>query len=309
MIGIYKIENLVNGKKYIGQSVDIEDRWRDHKWLANNSYSAKYPLYNAIRKYGLNNFDFSVIEECEINQLNNREIYWIEYYKTFVYQTNSQGYNLTRGGDGNKRLPQEYVDWFIELWKENFSTGEIAKITRKDKHLVIQYLKWYETSYSLKESQKRGHINSEKKHQKAIIQYDFLGREIKRFNSVKEAVEKTNFSENGIRNSLKCKTKGTKNYYFIYDDNNKTDNLKTLINIPNNKKGFFPIIQTDLNDNFVNYFLTLKDAANSVNGTDSVISACARGIYQTAYNYKWHLLTFDSIEKYNLKEIIPLEVL
>ena len=65
MIGIYKIENLVNGKCYIGQSKYIEKRWTDHKSNAFNSIQKdqyKYPLYRAIRKYGLENFSFEVIE-------------------------------------------------------------------------------------------------------------------------------------------------------------------------------------------------------------------------------------------------------
>jgi group I intron endonuclease len=58
--GIYKIENLVNGKIYIGQSVDIEARWAAHR---STSLKSQQPLYRAIRKYGLDNFAFSILEE------------------------------------------------------------------------------------------------------------------------------------------------------------------------------------------------------------------------------------------------------
>ena len=305
MIGIYKIENLVNGKKYIGQSVDIEDRWRDHKWLANNSYSGKYPLYNAIRKYGLNNFDFSVIEECEINQLNDREIYWIKYYKTFIHQTDSQGYNLTRGGDGNKRLPQEYVNWFIELWNQGFTTGEIVNITGKDKHTVIQYLKWYEDSYTVEESRHRGTISSGKKHKKSIVQYDYLGRFIANYSSISDAVRILNHTESTLIRSAKLKSKGAFGYYFIYDDENKEDNLKKLINMrPRSKSA--PIIQLDLNGNFIAYYFSVREGSEKTGIPMSSINANCGGATKTGHGFIWKYLTYDDIEKYNLKKIVPL---
>jgi group I intron endonuclease len=63
---IYKITNKVNGKVYIGKTKDPERRWREHK---NESLKAekKYVIYLALNKYGINNFDFEVIEECGAN--------------------------------------------------------------------------------------------------------------------------------------------------------------------------------------------------------------------------------------------------
>lgn len=97
MIGIYKVENLINGKIYIGQSVNIENRWKEHRYGPYTTTSSQYntPFYRAIRKYEVENFSFEVIEECEPEELNEREIYWISKYKS----TNlDKGYNLTKGG-------------------------------------------------------------------------------------------------------------------------------------------------------------------------------------------------------------------
>lgn len=93
MIGIYKITNKINGHFYIGQSIQIEKRWSNHKIAAFNKLDKgyEYPLYRAIRKYGLENFDFEIIEECSKEQLNERENYWIKYYQPT--------YNQTEGGD------------------------------------------------------------------------------------------------------------------------------------------------------------------------------------------------------------------
>lgn len=96
MIGIYKIENLINHKCYVGQSVNIERRWKDECRYAFNADSAsyEYPLSRALRKYGVNNFSFTVLEECLKEQLNERERYWIHTYDSFYH-----GYNQTLGGD------------------------------------------------------------------------------------------------------------------------------------------------------------------------------------------------------------------
>lgn len=104
MIGIYKITNLINGQSYIGQSVDIEKRWlkeRQSAFNVNNS-SYNYPIFCAFRKYGIDNFQFEVLEECLRNQLNEREKYWIAQYDTFY-----NGYNQTLGGDSHIIVPKK----------------------------------------------------------------------------------------------------------------------------------------------------------------------------------------------------------
>ena len=106
MIGIYKITNMINGKSYIGQSTDINRRWKREKddSINTNSHSYDYPLMKAFRKYGIDNFNFEIIEECKIEELNQREMYWIEFYNTFF-----KGYNQTLGGDTTLRQPKEKI--------------------------------------------------------------------------------------------------------------------------------------------------------------------------------------------------------
>ena len=90
--GIYQIKNKINGKSYIGQSKDIYHRWIKHKEVINfnsNSPMKNYPLYRALIKYGIDNFDFIILEECSIEKLNEREIYWIEKLNTYIAEPNS----------------------------------------------------------------------------------------------------------------------------------------------------------------------------------------------------------------------------
>ena len=97
MIGIYKITNKINGKSYIGQFVCIEKRFKNHINTINKvtDHCYDYPLYRALRKYGINNFDFEILEECKHDKLDEREKYWIS-----VFDTLRDGYNQTFGGDG-----------------------------------------------------------------------------------------------------------------------------------------------------------------------------------------------------------------
>ena len=97
--GIYKITNNINGKMYIGQSNNIYRRWKEHKskysWYTQNNI-----LYKAFQKYGIDNFTFEIIHECDESELNDKEVYYIQQYNTFIKSENSNGYNITLGGNG-----------------------------------------------------------------------------------------------------------------------------------------------------------------------------------------------------------------
>ena len=96
MTGIYKITNTINNKIYIGLSSNIEERWKAHKKRYKIETDKEYEkhLYRSFRKYGLDAFTFEIIEECSVEELANREIYWISYYDSYA-----NGYNETPGGE------------------------------------------------------------------------------------------------------------------------------------------------------------------------------------------------------------------
>lgn len=125
MIGIYKIENLINGNKYIGQSKNIQQRWNKEKRVAfkEEAHEYNYPISKAFRKYGVENFSFEVLEECPQEQLNERERYWVSYYDTFY-----NGYNQTLGGDSPKVCPKEKIIGVInDLESTDMYHREIAE--------------------------------------------------------------------------------------------------------------------------------------------------------------------------------------
>ena len=91
--GIYKITNLNSEQCYIGQSVDVSKRWKDHcKCGLGIEASATNKLYNNMQKNGVWNFSFELLEECSRNLLNEKERFWIE-----MYQSDKFGLNTTKG--------------------------------------------------------------------------------------------------------------------------------------------------------------------------------------------------------------------
>ena len=107
---IYKITNKINNKCYIGQTIKTgKQRWKEHKQRAfgNHKSEQRKSLYRAIRKYGVENFSFEIIQDNiqTLEQLDKAEIYWIDYYNSFI-----KGYNETFGGQKyHKILPNKEI--------------------------------------------------------------------------------------------------------------------------------------------------------------------------------------------------------
>lgn len=92
---IYRIRNNINGKCYIGKTINrVRTRWVDHI----NGYHPLSLIHKAIEKYGLENFTFEVVEEPSNDILNKRETFWIKHENS----VSPNGYNLTEGGDGSR---------------------------------------------------------------------------------------------------------------------------------------------------------------------------------------------------------------
>lgn len=90
MIGIYKIENLNDGKIYIGQSNDIARRFYEHM---TKGTSSRIPVDAIIQKEGAASFSYEILEECSVEDLNEMEKKWIKFYRS-----NEYGYNKNEGG-------------------------------------------------------------------------------------------------------------------------------------------------------------------------------------------------------------------
>lgn len=132
MAYIYQIQNDINQKIYIGKTeFSIEKRFKEHCKDAFCEQKENRPLYMAMRKYGIEHFHISLIEETDCPE--ERERYWIEILGSF-----KNGYNATLGGDGKKYLDYQLI---IDTYLKIKNIKETARLLNIDRHHVSKILK------------------------------------------------------------------------------------------------------------------------------------------------------------------------
>ena len=130
---IYKITNQINNKIYIGKTnLTVQERFKEHCRDSKRTNEEKRPLYNAMNKYGIENFSIEQIEECSPDIINEREKYWILYYDSY-----NKGYNATCGGDGTQLYD---YDIFSQEYLSGKTMTEISLLYNCDIHTVKKAL-------------------------------------------------------------------------------------------------------------------------------------------------------------------------
>ncbi len=139
---IYKITNLINKKIYIGKTTGtLKDRFKKHAWEDKSDNHFRMPIKKAIQKYGQENFTIDLIEECNVEEIDDREIYWISFYDT--YKTKN-GYNCTpggEGGNGKRKLSKEQELNVIKLKFDGYSSEELSKEYNVNKTTISNIIK------------------------------------------------------------------------------------------------------------------------------------------------------------------------
>ena len=208
---IYKITNLINQKAYIGKTTNsIEKRWKEHQRESQRERDENRPLYRALNKYGVDNFIVELVEEVDVKELSEREIYWIGYYHTY-----ENGYNATLGGDG--KILYDY-DLIAELIKQNKTYIEISQIVGCCKEVVSFVAKKYNIEHIPR--------NAFVENSKQVAQYDKKGNYIQSFPSYAAAaqwLEDNGYVSghlNGVRSHIGdvCKGKRKTAYKFVWKD-------------------------------------------------------------------------------------------
>lgn len=135
---IYKITNRVNNKVYIGQTrFTVEHRFKQH--LKNHNIEHRtQPLYLAFAKYGTDNFYVETLEECPIDKLDEREIFWIAKYDSF-----NKGYNATLGGSKGCKYfwTDNQYDEIRSMYLSGFTSKKIADQFGVSSYTIISILK------------------------------------------------------------------------------------------------------------------------------------------------------------------------
>lgn len=222
---IYLIENNINGKKYIGQTIqnDINKRWNKHK-LVNKSFIGTC-LYNAYKKYGVNNFNFKIICICFDEDTNKFEEEYVKKYNTLY----PNGYNMIEGGKSRK---------FTPILKELISS-KLSGINHPNygKHLKE------ETKKKLSEALKgnKNHNFGKRPSEETIAK-------------IREAAYKR-YKKNEIKCSEETKEKISNSLIEYYKNNSLIEKKKNNITVQ----------QYDLNNNLINTYYSLSEAARAVN--------------------------------------------
>jgi group I intron endonuclease len=253
MIGIYKITNP-KGKIYIGQSTDIEYRFYGYKKIIRCKSQKK--LYNSLIKYGVENHIFSIIEECEVEVMNERERYWQDYFNVIKKGLNLKltGYDdkmVSLSDETKEKIKQGLKKYFNNLTEEekNKIYGKSSllrkgkpgnrkgsKLTDEQRKKIGLSLKGHKVSDETKEKIKLSMIGrtitwgdkiSEKlkgkpnlknrgRGNKPIIQFDKKNNQIKEWNSISEASKETKISFNSISNNLVGRCKSAGGFIWKY---------------------------------------------------------------------------------------------
>ena len=154
MTGIYKIENLKNGKIYFGQAIDFEKRKDAHIRALNGGYHRNRYLQASWNKYGSESFRFTFVEECDESRLSVLEIEYISANDTVA----PHGYNLTTGGEGVRGL-----QWSEESRQRLSNSRRGVKTGRKVQHApetlakmsASMKIRWQDETYRTKSIKSR----------------------------------------------------------------------------------------------------------------------------------------------------------
>ena len=219
MIGIYKITSPT-GRVYIGQSTDINRRWSQYKHKYKHLDSNTSKLFNSFKKYGFKSHIFEVKERCNINELNNRERYWQEFYNVieeglnckFVETDEKSGHfseeikkKISRANKG-KPSPMKGKTHTEETKKK------MSELAKNRKQILFGFFgKHTEESKKKMSDARKG---KPAPNRKVVLQIDLDGNIIKEWNSVVEA--QTELNINGIKNVVTGRAKTSGGFYWKY---------------------------------------------------------------------------------------------
>lgn len=165
---IYCITNIINGKRYIGKTTNtVEQRFKEHQRDSQKDNTQNRPLYNAFKKYGIENFIVEELEQVDNSMLSEREIYWINELETY----GSKGYNASKGGDG--KILYDYKE-IIQLANLGYTVTQITEKIGCCKDIVYKVVKAHG-------------IKLRKSHSKLVAQYDKVGNFIQLFFGTEDA--------------------------------------------------------------------------------------------------------------------------
>ena len=123
---VYKITNTVTNDFYIGSSKNIKLRWACHKCQSTWNECPNNPMYIDMQKYGVDKFEFEILEEVEIEKLKEKEQQFIETLKPTYNSNNANGWDIERRKEYNKEYNKEYHNQLCSYNGENLTLNVLS---------------------------------------------------------------------------------------------------------------------------------------------------------------------------------------
>ena len=295
---IYCIENIINGKKYIGQTTKtIEKRWTEHKNFAksNNPYMA---FAKALKKYGEKNFNVFELVHVEsenrldiIDKLNELEVFFIKLHNTLA--NNGHGYNIQIGGNSGRIYnPICSYDMNGNLLKEFFNIADAAcyynicedvvrricngKCGNHKKSIVFRYKHDDFNKYSIERKPYSRYTTKVDAYDANTLEY------IGTFKSLSECKKKLDVFGSNILRVCNGIYKQCDGYIFRYHGD-PIDKYSTQWEYKHNKS----VNQYDENLNYINTYKSAVEASKVTGANSSHINSCCKGKRKTCGGFKW----------------------
>lgn len=243
--GIYKITNIANGKIYIGSSVNILNRKNTHFSLLRKNKHYNKHLQNSWNKHGERNFKFEILEYVSFK--NRKELFEVE--QKWIYETkcynNEIGFNIEKVVKDRDRYGFKISEETREKLRNKIITDQ-TRINMSNAHL-----------------------------KKPIIQFNFNGELIKKWDSARECARELNILQCCIYECLVKDRRTYKNFIWIYKDEYDSCglNLKDYINRHKQEK---KVVQCDINGNKIKTWKSAQIIAKELNIDSSSIIKCCR---------------------------------
>jgi group I intron endonuclease len=315
-IGIYAIRNKLNNKYYIGQSIDISRRIRDHKLDLRKNRHYNIHLQRSWNKYGKDAFEFKIIEVVnDADILDDKEIGYISFYNSF-----EGGYNQSLGGAGlrgriyteEEKMDSCRVKAVIQfdgdgnMINKYYSATYASRMTGVNKNGIMKncqrnnnkafsaggYVWMYEEDFNIYGFDYEFYSNYNiKECFKEIVMVDLKDNSTTVFKDCKEAVEKTGVNKRLIESlcdESKKSHKTTNGYIFCYKDHYDKVGLDVLLRERKKESRGRSVVQIDKETlECINVFDSANKAGIALKVNPSHILCCAKGRRKTCGGFKW----------------------
>lgn len=315
---IYKATNLINGKVYIGQTTrTLEQRKNQHYRDSESNFD--YVFYKAIRKYGKENFYWEVIDYAECRDgLNDKEVYWIDFYNSYCKKENSNGYNMTIGGEnlsgeynpfyGKKHsteskkvmsekakgriMTEETRNKIAETYSNRYS-GENSpmygrKIPEEVKMKMSNAHKGIKKSDEHRINISKSQIGENNSNAKSVIQISLDGEFINEYKTVLEASESVDGQSTHIINCCKGRLKSSSGFIWLYKEDYNEDNVIKKVNeYKNGLTSKKAIYQLSKSGEVIAEYDSISEGAKAVGADRSALAKCCKDRTKTCKGFKW----------------------